>query len=155
MLESNYSITIDLPLDQVMQLFQNQDYFKEWQDGLVGFENTSSSVGELHSTRKMKIRMVGTTITMNETITHIDLPHLWEATYRTKGVINHQSNRFRESEIKTDTVTKKVTHWDAYSSFKFTGMMRLIARSRPQLFTNQTYAYMKSFKKFAENLKNE
>jgi hypothetical protein len=150
MLTANNSITVNVPIDRVMQLFQNQDYFKEWQDGLVGFENTSKTVGELNSTRKMKIRMVGTTITMNEKITNIDLPHLWEATYRTSGVINYQSNRFRESEITTDNDVQKVTQWESESTFKFTGMMRLVAKSRPQLFTNQTYEFMKNFKKFAE-----
>jgi carbon monoxide dehydrogenase subunit G len=152
MLESNYAIEINLPIDKVMQLFQNQDYFKEWQDGLISFENTSNQVGELKSTRRMKISMVGTSITMNEEITKIDLPRIWEATYRTKGVINYQSNRFRESETTTNNVTKKVTHWESNSIFKFTGMMRLIASTRPQLFTGQTYEYMKSFKAFAESI---
>jgi hypothetical protein len=152
MLESNNSIEIELPIDRVMQLFQNQDYFKEWQDGLIGFENTTPSVGKLHSEREMKISMVGTSITMKERITKIDLPHIWEATYRTNGVLNYQSNRFRESETTTNGVKIKTTLWDSKSTFKFTGMMRLIARTRPKLFTEQTYEYMKGFKKFAESL---
>lgn len=151
MLESNYSIEINIPIKKAMQLFQNQNYFKEWQDGLVSFKNTSQSVGKLNSTREMKIRMVGTTIIMNETVTKIDLPHVWEATYRTKGVINYQSNRFRESETTKNGIVTPSTLWDSKSVFKFTGVMRLLAKTNPQLFTSQNLNFMKSFKKFAES----
>ena len=150
MIESTQKIQIDLPIDQVMQLFLKQEYFKEWQKGLISSKNLTSSVGERGSKRQMKIKMAGTSITMEEEITKVDLPHAWEAVYRSKGVVNYQYNRFRESEKKTEHGNHKITLWDSRSVFKFTGFMRLIGRTKPELFKDQTIQFMKDFKTFAE-----
>lgn len=149
MIKSEHRVIIDQPINKVMELFKNQDYFKQWQKGLVSFKNTSKEIGKKGSTRSMKISVAGTNITMKEEITAVDLPHLWEATYRAPGVINKQSNRFHEIEEQIDGSTHKLTVWDSTALFKFTGMMRLIARGRPQLFTEQTHQHMEDFKTFA------
>ncbi len=149
MIETQHQVTIPQHINKVMELFKNQDYFKEWQKGLVSFKNLSPIVGEKGSKRSMKIKAAGTTITMIEEITAIDLPHLWEATYKTNGVINKQSNRFHEKEITTGNSIMTVTVWDSTATFTFTGMMRLIAKGRPQLFTTQTHQHMEDFKTFA------
>ena len=99
----------------------------------------------------MKIRVAGTTITMKEQVTAVDLPHLWEATYRTSGVVNKQSNRFRESETNINDQLVPTTLWNATSIFKFTGMMRVVAKAQPKLFKQQTLQHMEDFKTFAEN----
>lgn len=150
MISTSEKIEINCPIAYVMELFKNQEYFKHWQRGLVSFTNITHSIGEVGSKRQMKIKAAGTVITMTEEITAIDLPHLWEATYRTRGVLNKQCNRFRESVITTNNSTQKVTHWESNSSFKFTGMMRLIGKAQPQLFTGQNRQHMEDFKTFAE-----
>jgi uncharacterized protein YndB with AHSA1/START domain len=150
MIKQEHTITINKPIETVMQLFENQDNFKHWQAGLVDFENITSTVGKTGSKRKMKIRAAGTTISMIEKITREELPHLWEATYRTKGVVNEQSNRFRESVTTTNQGNIKQTVWEAQVTFKFTGMMRLVAKANPKMFSGQTYQFMKDFKRFAE-----
>ncbi|BAO54143.1 SRPBCC family protein [Nonlabens marinus] len=146
-----YQITIDKPIDYIMELFLNQDNFKHWQKGLISFDNLTSTVGEKGSKRRLKIKTLVGTVSMVEEIIERDLPHHWKATYRTKGVLNMQSNRFRESEKTTDQKTIKQTVWDATSEFKFTGMMRLVAKAKPDLFEQQTYQFMKDFKSFAED----
>lgn len=151
MIKSEHTIEILLSIDKVMELFKNQDYFKHWQKGLISTQNISGVPGKQNSTREMKIRVAGTSITMKEEITRVDLPHIWEATYRTSGVLNKQSNRFRESETIIHDQVTKTTLWDANSSFKFTGMMRLISKAQPQLFKGQTLQHMEDFKTFAEN----
>lgn len=151
MIKSSHSIEVLIPIEQVMELFKNQDYFKHWQKGLISSKNLTGIPGKENSTREMKIKVAGTTITMKEEITAVDLPHLWEATYRTNGVLNKQSNRFRESETTINNKTIATTLWDASSIFKFTGMMRLIGKAQPQLFKGQTLQHMQDFKNFAEN----
>lgn len=151
MIKSTHSIKILLPLNEVMELFKNQDYFKFWQKGLVSSRPLNGSPGESNSTREMRIKVAGNIIKMSEEITTVNLPHLWEATYRTKGVVNKQSNRFRESETIIDHKIIKTTLWDATSTFKFTGFMRLIGKAQPQLFKGQTLQHMQDFKTFAEN----
>ncbi|MGJ8684015.1 MAG: SRPBCC family protein [Nonlabens sp.] len=149
MIKSEHQVIIEQPIETVMELFKNQDYFAAWQKSLISFKNTTPTVGEKGSKRSMKIRVAGTTITMIEEITAIDLPHLWEATYRTNGVINKQSNRFKEIELTENGISQKATLWESTATFTFTGMMRLIARGRPQLFTAQTHQHMEDFKTFA------
>ncbi|WP_405371062.1 SRPBCC family protein [Nonlabens sp. Asnod2-A12] len=151
MIKSENVIEILLPINQVMELFKNEDFFQHWQKGLVSSRPLSGEPGKVGSTRDMKIKVSGAIINMKEEITAVDLPHLWEATYRTSGVLNLQSNRFRESETIIKNKVVKSTLWNVNSIFKFTGMMRVIAKTRPQLFTNQTYQHMKDFKIFAES----
>jgi hypothetical protein len=150
-MENQYQIIIDKPIDDLMELFLNQDNFKHWQRGLISFENITEEVGFPGSKRKLKIKTLVGTISMTEEITKRNLPHHWCATYRTKGVVNYQENRFRESEKTTDSSTIKQTIWDATSLFKFTGMMRLVAKAKPELFEKQTYQFMEDFKRFAED----
>ncbi|WP_242446428.1 SRPBCC family protein [Nonlabens agnitus] len=150
-MQNEYRITIDQPLEKLMELFLNQDNFKHWQRGLIGFENLTPQIGMKGSKRKLKIKTLVGTVTMTEEITKRDLPRQWEATYRTKGVVNYQSNRFRESEINTEHGTQVQTVWEATSIFKFTGMMRLVAAAKPELFEKQTFQFMQDFKDFAEN----
>lgn len=154
MVKSKHSIEIFLSINEVMELFKNQDYFKYWQKGLISSKNLDGTPGKENSTREMKIKVAGTTITMKEKITRVDLPHLWEATYRTSGVLNRQSNRFRESETTINNKKIETTLWDASSIFKFTGMMRIIGKAQPQLFKGQTLQHMQDFKIFAENKEN-
>jgi len=150
-MQNEYQITINESLENLMKLFLNQDNFKHWQRGLIGFENLTEDVGMQGSKRKLKIKTLVGTVSMVEEITKRDLPNLWEATYRTKGVVNYQSNRFRESEVKTASGTTVQTTWNATSKFKFTGMMRLVAAAKPELFEKQTYQFMEDFKHFAEH----
>lgn len=132
-----------------MDIFNNQDYFKHWQKNLVSFKNTSSSIGRVGSTRSMTLKIAGASINMTEQITQVDLPHTWQATYRTSGVLNEQTNNFKET---TSDSGKQVTLWEAKSTYKFTGMMRLVSKAKPDLFTGQTQQLMADFKNFAESL---
>ena len=150
-MKNEYQITINRPLNNLMELFLNQDNFKHWQKGLIGFENLTPEIGKKGSKRKLKIKTLVGVVSMTEEITEVELPHHWKATYRTKGVVNYQDNRFRESEIKTDSGLKKQTVWEATSIFRFTGMMRFVAAAKPELFEKQTYQFMEDFKKFAED----
>lgn len=150
-MKNEYQITIDRSLEQLMQLFLDQSNFKHWQRGLINYHNLTQEVGMPGSKRELKIKTLVGTVTMVEEITKRDLPRCWEATYRTKGVVNYQNNRFRESEIATKSGIIKQTTWEATSTFKFTGMMRLVAKAKPDLFEKQTYQFMKDFKRFAEN----
>jgi hypothetical protein len=129
-----------------VSLLQNQDHFKKWQDGLVSFRNTTESIGDKGSKRMMKIKIAGTTISMQEEILDLDIPHYWKAEYTSKGVRNVQENYFTEEVVDG----KLVTHWNSTSTFKFTGMMRLIAKAQPKTFRNQTSRFMQNFKAFAE-----
>lgn len=151
MMKRTYQITIEKPLEEVIDLFNNPSNFKHWQKGLIDSKNLTGKIGQKGSKRNIKIKTSVATIQMVEEITAVDLPHLWEATYRSKGVTNFQSNRFRESVSTVNKKELKQTVWDASTIFKFSGMMRLVAKARPQIFESQTEQFMQDFKNFAEN----
>ncbi|WP_164510834.1 SRPBCC family protein [Nonlabens xiamenensis] len=158
MIHTQDEIIIHLPLSKVIYLFQQPEYFKHWQHGLIDFKYLSGAPGAQGSTRQMRIKMAGQAITMKEEITLVDLPHRWKATYKLKGVINYQDNKF---ESCSDSIQQPLTNinknnqgstrWLAQSQFKFTGMMRWVAKARPQAFEKQTRQHMNDFKIFAEN----
>ena len=150
MLTFHNTITIHLPIDQVMNIFKNQEYFKNWQKNLVSFTNTSKIIGEVGSTRHMILKIAGARITMDEEITVVNLPHVWEAIYKTNGVVNKQTNRF--TAINDSKTGESRTLWEAHTTYKFTGMMRLVSKAKPELFTEQTKVLMQDFKAFAESL---
>ncbi|MGB3590785.1 MAG: SRPBCC family protein [Nonlabens sp.] len=153
MITTQQEIQIMLPVHDVVSLLRDQNHFKNWQKGLVSFKNLTSSIGERGSKRRMKIKVAGTIISMTEEILEKDLPHFWKAAYRSRGVLNVQENRFRESVTQEN---KETTTWSSTSTFKFTGMMRLVAKARPEVFTGQTLSFMNDFKTFAEeHLTNE
>lgn len=153
MIQSQHTTLINLPIHEVMNLFNNQDYFKNWQKNLVSFKNTSKEIGLKGSTRSMILKIAGTHITLNEEITLVDLPHTWQAVYRTSGVINTQTNTFTEQV--DDKTGQLVTLWESHSTYRFTGMMRLISKATPDLFTGQTKQLMTDFKSFAESLRTK
>lgn len=150
MLTSQHTLILNLPIDRVMHIFKNQDYFKYWQKNLISFQNTSSSIGLVGSTRSMVLKIAGSRITMTEQITAVDLPHRWEAVYRTNGVVNTQKNTF--TTLPPDAGGRERTQWTAHVTFTFTGMMRLVSKAKPALFTEQTKQLMADFKTFAESL---
>ena len=122
-MKRTYQITIEKPLEEVIDLFNNPLNFKHWQKGLIDSKNLTGKIGQKGSKRNIKIKTSVATIQMVEEITAVDLPHLWEATYRSKGVTNFQSNRFRESVSTVNKKELKQTVWDASTIFKFSGMM--------------------------------
>lgn len=148
MITSNQEVLIQCPIAYCMQLFKDQNNFRHWQKGLISFKNESGVPGSVNSTRSMIIKTGGIKIKMKEKITLVDLPHKWEATYTTKGITNYQKNRFTATAINGVAATK----WESFCEFKFSGMMKLVARTHPDIFKAQTLQHMKDFKTFAEEL---
>ena len=84
-------------------------------------------------------------MTLTETITKINFPEEFHATYETKGVRNIQHNYF----YKIDTTNTK---WVSVTEFQFSGLgMKLIGAIMPGVFKKQSRKYLEDFKNFAEN----
>ena len=137
-------ITIDLPRDKVMELFDDPDNLPKWQPGLQSFEQISGEFGEPGAKSRLVYDENGRTIEMIETITVRDLPNELSFIYEAKGVHNVISNHFYE--LGSDQ-----TRWLMKSEFQFSGMMRLMAFFMRGAFPKQTRKMMADFKAFAEN----
>ncbi len=137
-------IEIDLPREKVIELFDNPDNMKHWQEGFISFQPLSGTSGEVGAKSQLKYQMGNRKIEMIETITKRDLPDEFSGTYETKGMWNEVKNYFAETGPNK-------TKWITENEFKSSGFMKLFTFFMPGVFKKQSYKYMIDFKKFAEN----
>jgi len=136
-------ITIELPIERVIELFDNTENLKEWQEGLKSFEHVSGEPGKEGAKSKLVFDTGKRRLEMIETITKRNFPDEFHGTYETKGVYNIQENYFSKEG-------KNSTKWFSKSEFKFSGFMAFLAVFMKGAFKKQSYHFMESFKKFAE-----
>ncbi len=137
-------ITIDLPRDRMIALFDNPDNMAGWMQGLQSFEHLSGDLGQPGAKSRLVFDEGGRVIEMVETITVRNLPDEFSATYEAKNVWNGAVNRFYEDGPNR-------TRWVAEHEFKFSGFMRVIAFFMRGAFPKQTLTHMQHFKTFAES----
>jgi len=137
------NIEIAVPRKKVIELFDNPDNMKHWQEGFISFEHLAGEAGTEGATSLLKYKMGKREMEMKETIIKHDLPAEFSARYEAKGVWNEVYNYFT-------VVDKNTTVWESEVIFKFKGFMKIIAFLMPGSFKKQTYKFMQAFKKFAE-----
>lgn len=136
-------IEINLPVNKVIELFDNPDNMKYWQPGLESFEYLSGTPGQPGAKSKLKYKMGKREIELIETITVRNLPEEFSGTYEAKGVFNIVKNKFISLP---DGKTKYITEHE----FQFSGMMKLFGFLMPGAFRKESFKLMKQFKEFAE-----
>lgn len=146
-MEYTNSITINLPVSRVIELFDNEENLKKWQEGLVGIDHISGSQGEPGAKSKLRFEMGKRKVDLIETVVVKDLPREVTFIYETKGVYNVSKNFFKE---EGGSSTRYVTE----NEFKFKGLYKLLGILMPGAFRKQTQKYLVRFKEFAENVPN-
>ena len=137
-------MTIDLPRDRVIELFDNPDNLPKWQEGLQSFELISGEAGQPGAKSRLVYLEGGRRIEMIETIEKRALPDEFTGTYEADNVWNHISNRFYEEGSDK-------TRWVMESEFKFSGIWRILSIFMRGSFPKQTKEMMTDFKEFAES----
>ena len=137
-------IEINLPREQVLELFDNQDNLAKWQEGLQSFEHLSGEPGTVGAKSLIKYKMGKREIEMTETITKKDLPNEYWFTFEAKGVWNSVDNYFEAKDVNT-------TGWKIVNDFRGSGMMKVMMILMPSMFKKQSLKFMNDFKAFAEN----
>ena len=136
-------VTIRVPVQRVVELFDDPDNMKKWMPGLLEFEPLSGTPGQPGAKSRLKFRMKNREIEMIETVTVRNLPDEFSGTYETRGVYNSVRNRFIPID---DTTTKYI----AENEFRFTGMMKLFGLLMPGAFRRQSQEYLNRFRDLAE-----
>ena len=136
-------VEIDLPIERVIELFDNPENLQYWQPGLQSFEHISGTPGQPGAKSRLKYLMGNRKIEMIETILKRNLPDEFSGTYEAKGVYNIVSNRF----IPLGAYKTKIV---AHNEFQLSGFMKLIGWLMPGTFKKQTQKYLEDFKAFAE-----
>lgn len=136
-------ITIDLPRQRVIELFDDPANLSQWQPGLLSFEHLSGERGYPGAKSRLVYEENNRKIEMIETVTSRNLPDEFSGVYEAKGVKNWISNRFYESGPEQ-------TRWVTESEFKFSGIMAILSLFMRGSFSKQTQELMGRFKAFAE-----
>ena len=136
-------LTIRLPRERVVALFDDPANLAKWQKGLKSMEPLSGTPG----TEGAKTRLVydegGREMVLVETLLTYDLPDAYVALYEARGVKNRSTNRFYATEDNQ-------TRWVQENEFKFSGLMAVAALFMRGAFPKQTRKDMGRFKNFAE-----
>ena len=143
-MKCHHQIDIQLPIDQVLQLINNPDYYHRWQRGLISTELIKGKNGEPGAKRRIYIKIAGQRVKMIETILDYQPPEKWQARYTTNGMKSIQTSIFKSKD-------EHVTQWDCYSEFNFSGGMVFISKVMPQVFKERARLTQTDFKSFAEN----
>lgn len=136
-------IDIHLPLEKVVELFNDPENMKEWQPGLISMEHLSGTPGQPGAKSRLRYQMGKRQIEMIETITARKFPDEFSGTYEAKGVFNRQHNYFKR-------IGAQQTRWVSDCEFQFSGFMKIIAFFMPAAFKKQSMEYLEQFKAFAE-----
>ncbi len=138
------SVDINLPIDKVVALWDNENNFKEWQDG---FESIEHLEGKLN-TKGAKSRIIfqgKRRIELLETIISSNLPQERIALYEHIHMTNTQTTRFKTiGDNKTQFISE-------VEYTKFNGIMiKLMVIFFPSKFKEQSQKWMNQFKEFSE-----
>ncbi|TPN85348.1 SRPBCC family protein [Aquimarina algicola] len=146
-MEYTLNIKIKLPINQVIEKFNDEDNLKHWQKGLIYREHLSGTKKSTGATSKLVYKIGKREIEMIETITLVDPPEIFHFTFDSKNVYNIQENYFEQ-------LSNNETKWISKNEFKFSGFMKIISFFMYGAFRKQSYAYMKDFKLFVEEGKS-
>ncbi|MEQ8672062.1 MAG: SRPBCC family protein [Aggregatilineales bacterium] len=136
-------LTINLPREKVIELFDSADNLKKWQPGLQSFEPISGTPGQPGAKSRLVYDMNGRKMELIETIITRNLPEEISLLFETNGVNNINTSRFYEDNGKTRWVTE--------DEFNFTGWMKILGWFMPGAFRKESKKTMEQFKTFAEN----
>jgi len=137
------AVTIQVPREKVIELFDSTENLYKWQPGLKSFEHLSGKPGKEGAESSMVYEGRKGDLVMKETITHRNFPSEFHASYQAKGVYNQVYNYFEEPEPGT-------TLWRTKNIFKFRGAMAIMIPLMKKAFKKNTLLSMERFKVFAE-----
>ena len=138
-------IDINLPIDKVVALWENENNFKEWQDGFKSIEHLSGTPNTKGAKSIIILQDKKRKMELLETIISVDLPKEKIALYEHIHMINTQTTRFKSIEQDKTQYTSEVEYT------QFNGIMiKLMAKLFPSKFKEQSQKWMNQFKKFAE-----
>jgi hypothetical protein len=140
------TVVIDAPRENVVNIFQDDSTFKEWQTGFESFEHLSGIPGTPGAKAKIVFRTKKHVIELTETITVNNLPDEKSALYEHVHMDNTMRNRFT-------IVGPQQTRYDAEIEYtRFSGFVpRMMATLTPGMFRNQVQRQLERFKRFVES----
>jgi hypothetical protein len=137
-------ITINLPIDRVIKLFDNFENLYKWQPTLKSQTHLEGEPGQTGAKTLLVYVERGRSMEMIEEIISRNFPDDSSAIYTARGVVNIHKNKFEE-------ISPEKTRYTTITEFKFSGIMTILSLFMRRAFPKQTLMRMHMFRKFAEN----
>ncbi|OIQ38729.1 MAG: hypothetical protein BM563_05620 [Bacteroidetes bacterium MedPE-SWsnd-G1] len=137
-------IELNLPRKRVIELFDNPENMKHWQEGFISFTPLDGVPGEVGSTAELKYKTGKRAFELVETIIVNNFPDEFSASYKTTGMTNYIYNYFIE-------VDKNTTKWISENKCNARGIVKLMTLIMPGTFKKYSMKFLKDFKNFAES----
>lgn len=146
------TVEINAPIETVVSLWEDEQYFKEWQDDFKSIEQLEGIPNTKGAKAKIVFESLPSTrlgrrnyIELIETILVINLPKEKKGLYEHKHMTNTQSSRFESIGNNKTRYTSEVEY------IQFNGfMIKGIAKLFPGKFKAQSQKWMDQFKEFVE-----
>ncbi len=139
------TVAIDAPLNEVVNLWTNEEHFDQWQDGFESIELLEGEKDGIGAKSKITIQQGKRKLELIETILVQNLPTERKALYEHVHMVNTQSSRFEKISADKTRYTSEVEYT------QFNGFMpKLLAKLLPGMFEKQSLKWMNQFKDFAE-----
>ncbi|MGW8316321.1 MAG: SRPBCC family protein [Bacteroidales bacterium] len=143
-MEYTTEVIIDLPLQEVIRIFDNTENSYWWQPGLKDIKMIKGEDRTEGTVYRMVYEGRRSDLVVEETVLAARLPAEYTTVSRSPGVVNTVRNVFASSGEGT-------TRWQTVNQFQFRGMMRWMAPFMKQAFRSNTLLSMERFRMYAEN----
>ncbi len=140
-------VTINQPIDKVVQLFQDPTNLPHWQDGFIKLEPISGTPKQPGSKTRLLYKQGRGTMELIETLQVYNLPQEMIGEYYHK----HMTNTMRVTFTQLSPTSTQYTTEIEYTSFR--GLLPKFMSFFPSIFKNQTQKWLNNFKTFAESQK--
>ncbi|GAA4272893.1 SRPBCC family protein [Aquimarina gracilis] len=134
---------IEKPLDQVIELYNNPTYYRDWMPGIISHTITSGNKREQGTKSVFKFQMNGKNFNIEETIIKNRNTEI-VSQFVANGTVNIQCTLFSETSNGN-------TLYQVNESFQLKGFMKIIGFLMPGSFKKQTEQFVQAFKQYAEN----
>ena len=130
-------IKIQKPINELVELFNNPDNLKEWQDGFQRIEHVSGTPGQVGAVSNLYYIMRGKEEVIEETLDSMNLPAEMSGTY----VHRHMSNTMKVEFVAIDKHTTRYInhiHYTQLNGF----MIKLMAKLMPGMFKKLNHQHI-------------
>ncbi|MFT4680216.1 MAG: hypothetical protein ACI9YU_000044 [Flavobacteriales bacterium] len=138
------SVEIALPIDRVIELFDNSDNLMKWQDGLVSFEHLEGEPGQPGAISKLVFKNGKKTFDLFEEISVRNFPDEFSGIYDHVSMRNSMKNSFKDFGNDRTLWTSSLAYTFKTQAWKFFSLFM------KGMFRKQTQKFLDNFKKFAE-----
>jgi len=138
-------VEINAPINQVAELLEDKNHFKDWQKGFVRYEPLSGIPGEPGAKSKIVINSGKQLMELTETIIARNFPAETSLLYEHEHMDNTVHNSFTALGANQTRLISDIEY------IKFKGIMpKLMSALMPGFFKKQTQNWLDNFKVFVE-----